>query len=134
MKRFQRRITHPYFHALLFPIPCPAALGEVVDGGKLNQGREDKGVTHGHEPVHGRGVGHFGQRVPGADAERGHGQHGGHPWVQTKAVATLNCVSFTSRNALSLQNTLITAAILPGVNVHDGNITQINKTEQAHKK
>lgn len=44
-------------HALA--IPSPATFGEVVDCGELNQGGEDKGVTHGNEPVHGCGVGDF---------------------------------------------------------------------------
>lgn len=60
--------THPYFHALFFPIPRPAALGEVVDCRKLNQGREDKGIAHSHEPVHGRGIGHLREGVSSTDA------------------------------------------------------------------
>lgn len=73
MKLLQMRITHPYFHALFFPIPCPAALGEVVDCGKLNQGREDKGIAHSHEPVHGGGIGHFRKGVSSTDAQGSHG-------------------------------------------------------------
>lgn len=69
----------------LLAIPGPAPLGEVVHRGELDEGREDESVADGNEPVHGCGVGHFRERVPGADAEGGHGQHGGHPWVQTKA-------------------------------------------------
>lgn len=42
-------------------IPGPASLGEVVDGGELDEGGEHKCVAHGDEPVHGRGVGHLGQ-------------------------------------------------------------------------
>ena len=53
-------------------VPRPAALGEVVDGGKLDEGGEDEGVADGDEPVHGGGVGHLGQRVTRADAEGGH--------------------------------------------------------------
>ena len=56
-------------------VPGPAPLGEVVDGGELNERREDKGVAHGDEPVHGGGVRHLGQRVPCADAQRCHGEH-----------------------------------------------------------
>lgn len=46
-------------HALA--VPCPAAFGEVVDGGELDERGEDESVTHGDEPVHGGGVGHFRQ-------------------------------------------------------------------------
>lgn len=63
-------------HALA--IPSPAALGEVVDGSKLNQGGEHKGVTHGDEPVHGCGVGDFRQGVTSADTQSGHSQYSGH--------------------------------------------------------
>lgn len=59
-------------HAL--SVPGVAPLGEVVDGGELDEGREDEGVADGDEPVHGCGIGHFGEGVPGADTERGHGQ------------------------------------------------------------
>lgn len=68
-----QKITHPYFHALFFPIPCPAALGEVVDCRKLNQCREDKGIAHSHEPVHGRGIGNLREGVSSTDAQGGHG-------------------------------------------------------------
>lgn len=44
----------------LLAIPGPAALGEVVDGGELDQRRKHKGITDGYEPVHGRRVRHFG--------------------------------------------------------------------------
>ncbi len=63
-------------HALA--IPSPAALGEVVDCGELNQGGEDKGVTHCDEPVHGCGIGDFRQGVTGADTQSGHSQYSGH--------------------------------------------------------
>lgn len=63
----------------LLAVPGPAPLGEVVHRGKLDEGGKDKGVADGYEPIHGGGVGHLGKRVPGADAERGHGQHSGHP-------------------------------------------------------
>ena len=68
----------------LLAVPGPAPLGEVVHRGELDQGREHEGVAHGDEPVHGCGIGHFGERVPGADAEGGHGQDRGHTWVQTQ--------------------------------------------------
>lgn len=74
----------------LLAIPRPASLGEVVHGGELNEGRKDESVADGYEPIHGCCIGHFRERVPGADAECGHGQHSGHPWVQTKAVTSLN--------------------------------------------
>lgn len=79
-------------------VPGVAPLGEVVDGGKLDERREDKGVAHGNEPVHGRGVGHLGQGVPGADAQGGHGQYRCHPCkakglcLQASA-GVLSCVS-----------------------------------------
>lgn len=63
-------------HALA--VPGVATLGKVVDGGKLNESREDKGIADGDKPVHGGGVGHLGEGVPGADTERGHGQHSRH--------------------------------------------------------
>lgn len=74
----------------LLAVPGPAPLGEVVHSGELDEGGEDEGVADGNEPIHGRGVGHFREGVPGTDAEGGHGQHSGHPWVQTKAVTSLN--------------------------------------------
>ena len=77
-------------------IPGPAPLCEVVHRRKLNEGRKDESVADGDEPVHGCRVGHFGERVPGADAERGHSQHCGHPWVQTNAVTSSNG-AFTRR-------------------------------------
>lgn len=77
---FWLKTTHPYLHALFFPIPCPAALGEVVDRCKLNQGREDKGIAHRHEPVHGGGIGHLREGVSSTDAQGGHGEHSGDPW------------------------------------------------------
>jgi len=52
-------------------------VGEVVDGGELNERREDEGEADGDEPVHGGGVGHLGQRVACADAQGGHGEDGG---------------------------------------------------------
>ena len=61
-------------------VPGPASLSEVVDRGELNERGEHEGIAHGDEPVHGGGIGHLGQRVPGADAECGHRQHRGHPW------------------------------------------------------
>ncbi len=69
-------------HALA--IPSPAALGEVVDCGELNQGGEDKGITHCDEPVHGCGIGDFRQGVTGADTQRGHSQYSGHTWEEYK--------------------------------------------------
>lgn len=63
----------------LLAIPGPAPLGEVVHRGELDEGRKDKRVADSDEPIHGGGVGHLRKGVPGADAERGHGQHGGHP-------------------------------------------------------
>lgn len=77
-------------------VPSPAALCEVIDSGELDQGGEDKSVADSNEPVHGSSVGHFRERVPCADAEGGHGQHGGHPWVQTKVATSVNWV-FTVR-------------------------------------
>lgn len=69
-----------------FPVPGVSPLGEVVDCGKFNEGREDKGIADSDEPVHSGGVGHFGKGVPGADTECGHGQNGGHSCreMQTK--------------------------------------------------
>ncbi len=69
-------------HALA--IPSPAALGEVVDCGELNQGGEDKGITHCDEPVHGCGIGNFRQGVTGADTQSGHSQYSGHTWEEYK--------------------------------------------------
>lgn len=122
----------------LLAIPRPASLGEVVHGGELNEGRKDESVADGYEPIHGCCIGHFRERVPGTDAECGHGQHSGHPWVQTKAVTSLNWV-FTGRletlnkgarfnNFKLLATAVLPLNGLPCVNVHDRNITQINKT------
>ena len=61
-----------------FPVPGVTPLGEIVDCGKLDEGWENEGVADGDEPVHSCGVGHFRERVPGADTERGHGQDSGH--------------------------------------------------------
>lgn len=63
-----------------FPIPRPAPFGEIINCGKFNEGREDKGIAHRDEPVHGSRVSHFRQRVSSADAESGHGEHCGHTW------------------------------------------------------
>ena len=64
--------------------------GEVVDGGELNERREDEGEAHGDEPVHGGGVGHLGQRVARADAERGHGEHRGDAWGRRETETSRN--------------------------------------------
>lgn len=80
--------THPYLHALFFPIPCPAAFGEVVDRCKLNQGREDKGIAHRHEPVHGGGIGHLREGVSSTDAQGGHGKHSSDPWGWKENIKT----------------------------------------------
>lgn len=74
----------------LLAIPGPAPLGEIVHCGELDEGRKDKCVADRNEPVHGGGVRHFRERVSGADAEGGHGQHRGHPWEQTKAATSAN--------------------------------------------
>lgn len=74
----------------LLAIPGPAPLGEVVHGGKLDEGGKDERVADGNEPIHGCSVGHFRERVPGTNAECGHGQHSCHPWAQTKVVTSLN--------------------------------------------
>lgn len=66
-----------------FSIPGIAPLGEVVDCSKLNEGREDKGIADSDEPVHSCGIGHFRERVPGADTECGHGQDSGHSCRET---------------------------------------------------
>lgn len=61
-----------------FSIPSVTPLSEVVDRGKLNKGREDKGIADSNKPVHSCGISHFRERVPGTDTESGHGQHSGH--------------------------------------------------------
>lgn len=71
-----------------FAIPSPASLGEVVHCGKLNEGGKDERIADGNEPIHGCRIGHFGKRVPGTDAERGHGQHSGHTCEKTKGWMT----------------------------------------------
>lgn len=45
----------------LFSVPGPTPLGEVVHGGEFNEGREDKGVANGDEPVHCSRIRHFGK-------------------------------------------------------------------------
>lgn len=73
-----------YLRVLCFqsflPVPRPAPLGEVVHCGELDEGREDKGVAHCDEPVHGCSISHFRQRVSSANTESGHGQDCGHTW------------------------------------------------------
>lgn len=61
-------------------IPSPAALCEVIDGGKLNQSGEDEGVADSDEPVHGSGVGNLGKGVPGAYTQCCHRENGGYTW------------------------------------------------------
>ena len=51
--------------------------GEVVDRRELDERGGHEGEADGDEPVHGGGVGHLGQRLAGADAQRGHGEDGG---------------------------------------------------------
>ena len=68
-------LSHYLVNHDTFAIPCPAALCEVIDGGKLNQGREDEGVADGDEPVHGSGVGHLRKGVPRTDTQCGHGEN-----------------------------------------------------------
>lgn len=63
-------------HALA--IPGIATLGKVVDSGKLDEGREYKGIADGNKPVHSSGIGHLREGVPSADTECCHGQHSGH--------------------------------------------------------
>lgn len=56
------------------------AVGVVVQHGVLDHGGEHKQEADGDKQVHGRHVGHAGQRVPGHCAQRGHGQDGGDAW------------------------------------------------------
>lgn len=79
-------------------IPGPASLGEVVDGGKLDEGGEDEGVTHCDEPVHGRGVGHLGQRVAGADTQSGHGENRSHTWRRRRKTILFSQVNNNEDN------------------------------------
>lgn len=73
-----------------FPIPGVSPLGEVVDCGKFDEGREDEGIADGDEPVHSCGIGHFRKWVPGADTEGGHGQDGGHTCGEIHRTAVRN--------------------------------------------
>ena len=52
-------------------------MGVVVEHGILDHGSKDKQEANGDEQVHGRHIGHSGQRVPGHCAQGGHGQHCG---------------------------------------------------------
>ena len=45
---------------------------------------KDESIAHGDEPVHGGGIGHLRERVPGADTERGHGQDCRHACSTTR--------------------------------------------------
>lgn len=65
-------------HALA--IPGPAALGKIVDCSKFNEGWEDERIADGNEPVHGGGIGHFGQWVTSTDTQSCHGQYSCHTW------------------------------------------------------
>lgn len=67
-----------------FSIPSITPLGEVVDCGKLNEGREHKGVANSDEPVHSCGIGHFRERVSGADTESSHGEDSSHSCKEMK--------------------------------------------------
>lgn len=57
--------------------PVGLQRSKVIDGSELDQGRGHEGETDSNEPVHGSGVGHFGQRRACADAHCGHGEDGG---------------------------------------------------------
>lgn len=73
-----RRLLGRRFHCSRLPqLPVGLQGGEVVDGRELDQGGEDESEADCDEPIHGRGVGNFGQGVAGADAESRHGQDGG---------------------------------------------------------
>lgn len=57
------------------PIPSPSSFGEVINSCKFNQGREHKGITNSNKPVHGSCISHFGERIPGTDAQSCHCQN-----------------------------------------------------------
>ena len=78
----RRLLSRHLHHRRLAQLPVGLQGGEVVDGGKLDQGGEDEGKANGDEPIHGCGVGHFGEGVAGADTERRHGQDGGDTCTQ----------------------------------------------------
>lgn len=66
-----------------FPqLPVGLQGGKVVDGRKLDQGREDEGKAHGDEPIHGRGIRNFWEGVAGADTECCHSQDGSDTCMQ----------------------------------------------------
>lgn len=62
-------------------LPVGLQRREVIHCRELDKRREHEGKADGDEPVHGRSVGHLGQGVPGADAQRCHGKHRGDAWV-----------------------------------------------------
>lgn len=88
-----------------FSIPGPASFGEVVDGCKLYESRENKGVAHSDKPVHGSSVGHFGQGVTGTDTQSGHGKDCGHTWMENKH--TVHTVMFLAPLFLASKNSCI---------------------------
>lgn len=90
-----------------FSVPGPASLGEVVDSCELDESRENKGVAHSDEPVHGSSVGHFGQGVPGTDTQSGHGEDCGHTWMQNKH--TVHTMMFLATSLIK------TAAFVPSL-------------------
>ena len=71
------------FGRLLFG-PLSLCVGEVVDGSKLDEGREDKGKADGNEPVHRGGVRDLGEGVASTDTECRHGQDGGNAFDDSR--------------------------------------------------
>lgn len=68
------------YHSLRLGRRSAHTVGVVVEHGVLDHGGEDEQEADGDKQVHGRHVGHPGQRVPGHCAQGGHGQHRGDPW------------------------------------------------------
>lgn len=60
------------------------AVGVVVEHSVLDHGSEHKQEADGDKQIHGRHVGHAGERVPGHGAQRGHGQHSGDAWGRSR--------------------------------------------------
>lgn len=82
-------------HGCCLPqLPVGLQCGEVVDGRKLNQGREDEGKANSNEPIHGCGVRNFGKGVAGANTECCHGQDSGDTCITRRRQKLAMCYSW----------------------------------------
>ena len=57
-----------------------ASFGEVIYGSVFYESEKHEQIAHEHEPVHGRGVWHFGNLLSGTNGECCHCQHCCYTW------------------------------------------------------